>query len=349
MSRFLLRLNFDSNGCTDTRIANVGEINFETESAIKKYHQRSAYFPPYSHAGLRFYDSLGEIRDLFGNVLNPTTIYFKYKINRKDIRRDVITPIITYRDGNSSDTNTPFLYIQDGKWFVIEIDGKGEKFYSRNMDFTFDGNWHLFTLTRLNKKFTLYIDGVKDVIFTSKLPITFGDNLYIGVYHPNASTTATFNGGSLDDFCITDNVLYFENFVPPTLYWIGIDSKDNYVNKDLYNIDNLDPDIAFQMEKNRTHTIQSINANQMGNIPYRMRIEWYVDDKYFINDEDLIRIRDLKRTYTILRIFLVENIHMFIDSTERFGEWEAIDEVASNHTMWPFMLFIDRNYICKLD
>ena len=83
MSRFLLRLNFDSNGCTDTRIAKVGEVNFETESAIKEYKQRSAYFPPYSHAGLRYYDSNSEIKDLFGNIDNPTTIYFKYKIKRK--------------------------------------------------------------------------------------------------------------------------------------------------------------------------------------------------------------------------------------------------------------------------
>ena len=35
MSRFLLQLNFLPTGCTDTRIANVGEVNFETESATK--------------------------------------------------------------------------------------------------------------------------------------------------------------------------------------------------------------------------------------------------------------------------------------------------------------------------
>jgi len=345
MSRFLLRLNFDSNGCTDTRIANVGEVNFETESAIKEYHQRSAYFPPYSHAGLRFYDSNSEIKDLFGDIDNPTTIYFKYKIKRKYMRRDILTPIISYRDGNADDTNIPFLYFKDRKWLVIEIDSNGDKLYTRDISYTFDDRWHCVTITRLRKKVSIFIDGIKNTEKLVDYPFTFGDNLYLGLFHPNASTTATFNNGSLDDFCITDSVFYFENFVPPTLYWNGLDSRDNYFLNDYFNIDNLDPDLAFQMERNRTHTIQSINANQIGNIPYRMKIEWYTDDKYFINDEELVREINKKRDYTILRIFMVENIHMFVDGTERFGEWEPLTEVAAKHTMYPFALFVNKNFI----
>ena len=341
--RFLLQLNFDSNGCTDTRVANVGEVNFETESAIKRDRQRSAYFPAYTHAGLRFVDSSNSVKNLLEDSDKEFTIFFHYKINRKYMRRDNdITPIISYRVGNDI---IPCVYFLKNKNLVLDLDFEDEKLkiYSRDISYTFDDRWHNIVITRIKNTHTIYIDGVKNTETINYNKVKFGE-LYVGLYHFNGSEGYTFNGGSLDDICITDKVNYFESFVPPTLYWKGYDSVENYPYNSMHNINNLDPDLALQMEKNRTHTLQSIIANQAGNIPYRMKIEWYTDNKYFINDGELVRVDD-KRDYTILRIFMVENIHMFIDNTDRFGEWEPFTEVSIKFTMWPFVLFVNKCFI----
>lgn len=342
--RFLLQLNFDSNGCTDTRVANVGEVNFETESAIKRDQNRSAYFPPYSHAGLRFVDPTNDIKDLLEDADKEFTIFFHYKINKKYMRRDVdITPIISYRIGNDI---IPCVYFFKRKNLILDLDFYDEKLkiYSRDISYTFDNRWHNIVITRRKNVYTIYIDGVKNTEKKDINSVSFGE-LYIGLYHFDGTLDGyTFNAGSLDDICITDKVNYFESFVPPTLYWKGYDSVENYPYNSMHNINNLDPDLAFQMEKNKTHTLRSIMENQAGNIPYRMKIEWYTDNKYFINDGELVRL-DNKRDYTVLRIFMVENIHMFIDNTERFGEWEPLTEVGSKFTMWPFVLFVNKCFI----
>lgn len=347
--RFLLQLDFDSNGCTDTRVANVGEVNFKTESAIKRDQMRSAYFPPYSNAGLRFKDPTDSVKNLLEDPDKEFTIYFYYKINRRYIRRDMnILPIISYRE--TGNVIIPCVYFINGKNLVLDLDFDDDKLkiYSRDISYTFDDKWHNIVITRKKHVHTIYIDGVKNTEVINYNKIKFGE-FYVGLYRlepaGSSSVTKTFNNGCLDDICVTDKVNYYENFVPPTLYWKGYDSVENYPYNSMHNINNLDPDLAFQMEKNREHTLQQILRNQAGNIPYKMKIEWYTDNKYFINDEELIRIRDDKRDYTILRIFMVENLHMFIDNTERFGDWEPLTEVAIKHTMWPFVLFINRCFI----
>ena len=343
--RFLLQLNFDSNGCTDTRVANVGQVNFKTESAIKRDQGRSAYFPPYSNAGLRFTDSTNSIKSLLEDPNKEFTIYFNYKINRRYIRRDMnILPIISYRVGNDI---IPCVYINKGKNLVLDLEFADQKlkFYSRDISYTFNDRWHNIVITRINNTYAIYIDGVKNTESINYNGVKFGE-LYVGLYRLTSSNIAkTFHNGCLDDICITDKVNYFENFVPPTLYWKGYDSIDNFPYHSMHNINNLDPDLAFQMEKNREHTVQQIIRNQAGNIPYRMKIEWYTDNEYFINDTELVRVRDDKRTYTVLRIFMVENLHMFVDNTERFGEWDAFTEVSIKYTMWPFVLFINKKFI----
>lgn len=335
---------------------------------------RSIYFEPYNDfACLSNYTPNEVIKDHFSK-LNDFTIYFKYKINAKDIDKNKKIPIISYNNiyenGNNNqsvnitiiqsphqtssvtaeeyketvDTSAQiinrFLYIEEGSYFTININ-KNESYSSKIIDYTFDGNWHTFTITKKDKKVRFFIDGCLSTTNTIKsTKIDFGNIVYIGYSQSTPSNISTYTGW-LDDINILDQCLYENTFIPPTLYLGREDSISNYYLNDISNTSNIEQDIIDQVEYNMQSTVHHYNESQRGWLPQRLRIKWYEEDSYFSKTE-YTRVNKT-REYTVLSLYNMTN-PLIGDKEDRFFEGNAY-QLFHNGRIQGFMLFVDKKFI----
>ena len=108
---FLLKLHFDSSGCTtNSYVTKLGEASFDGASPIKDDTgvARSVLITPYKESGLKIQDP-----SLKSSFISSTkfTIYFKYKIEAKYVKDVRFIPIISCQDGVSKYTD--LLYMQE--------------------------------------------------------------------------------------------------------------------------------------------------------------------------------------------------------------------------------------------
>lgn len=270
---------------------------------------------------------------------NDFTIYLKFKINKELMDDSFNTPIISYMKPNDN-YNYPFLFIQQKKYFSILLNDN-EGYSSTIIDYAFDNKWHTLCITRKNNKIKFFLDGFCLTTNESTTLVDLGNQIRIGFKSEDSIYASFFNGGKMDDICILDTAIYFDNFVPPTLYFTGSDSSSNYYENRIYNIDNLSNDVKKAIERKMESRSSRLNRVQHRILPRRLRIRWNESNWYF---------KDMKYTrvpsnfqHTIINLYGIEN-PIYGNDHIRFFEGYA-DELIKNNKMQPFMLFLNKNFI----
>lgn len=277
---FLLKLRFDSNGCTDKSVYNFGGVSF-TETSSLHDGNKCAYFKPHDDNSALWVSNTSTLKQI--GINNPFTIYLRYKINKDLLIDDFDTPILSYKiDGDAY--NYPLLFIQEKGYFSLSID-KDEGFSSKFIDYTFDNKWHTLAITRSNGVIRFFIDGCLSTTNKSTHAPIFGDDIFIGRKMEDTRTASTLQGGYLDDICILKGCVYENDFIPPSLYFTGNDTIDNYFRHNKSNTDNIHQLVADVVEKKLRSTDFRINRLQRDLIPRRLRIKWYEERGYFRNTE----------------------------------------------------------------
>ena len=302
MNAPLLSLQFDQSGCTDTRIVNLGGVSFNKPSPIYSNVSykgiRCAYFEPQDDtAGFYIKPSIN-LKSLFASS-GDFTIYFKYKIHRRDMKNFV--PILTFRKEYEPESDM-LLYIQNKRFFRFDLT-EDMAVYSRDVTYTFDGNWHTFCLVRSGDVYKFFVDGLLGSTYTETDTIDCGEQWFIG-WHRLYDKLYTFGGGCIDDFNIVEAAVYDSHFIPPTEYFWANDIIDNYTDNSLSNIKKVEPDIRLQVDKNMEHTTHTWNDTQYGWLPRRMRITWYEDDGHFEKTD--YDFENDNRDYTVIHITRVD-------------------------------------------
>ena len=333
-ANFLLKLRFYDYGPSDSSIINFGGVTFKEDSSLKDGF-KCAYFEPFSDNACLWINDTRRFNLLAEN--SSFTIYFRYKID-KTIMNSYETPILSYKFNNSN-INKPLLSIIDKKFFSIYL-GDKEEFSSKIIDYTFDNNWHTLCITRTESTIKFFIDGCISTTNKSSAALSFGDNLFIGRRMlEDINTPLTFNGGYIDDFCILEDCVYNEDFIPPTLYFTGYDSIENYFHNDYSNIEGIEEEVKKAVENRILHSDFYTKRITRDLTPRRLRIKWYVNRGYFKNEEYSYFNKSM--TDTILSIYGLE-LPLFAD--ERFFE-ENVMNAVQDGKFQAFMLFINKRFI----
>lgn len=333
-ANFLLKLHFDEYGPSDSNISNLGGVSFYEDSGLKNAF-KCAYFEPYNDNACLWIKDTDRFKLLTEN--SPFTIYMRYKIDINNMSDTYDTPILSYiNDGEK--TEKQLLFIQEKKYFSILL-GDKEGFSSKIVDYTFDNKWHTLCITRTESVIRFFIDGCISTMNQSSASIIFGDNLYLGRKLESNNIASTFNGGYIDDFCILEGCIYDKDFIPPTLYFTGFDSIENYFHNDYSNIDNVEEEIKNSIEKRIRHSDFYTKRITRDLLPRRLRIKWYVNRGYFKNEEFNYFNKSINDT--ILSLYGLE-IPLF--SNERFFE-ENVMNAVQNGKFQAFMIFINKKFI----
>ena len=339
---FLLKLHFDSSGCTtNSYVTKLGEASFDGASPIKDDTgvARSVLITPYKESGLKIQDP-----SLKSSFISSTkfTIYFKYKIEAKYVKDVRFIPIISYQDGVSKYTD--LLYIHKSGYFCLNID-KTNTYYSSVLDYTFDGRWHTLAIVRDGNNVKFFSDGWK-MDEANNPTVTLGNNyigdtVYIGYSRKN-NVPYNFNGGSFDDICIVDKAVYNKSFIPPTLYFTGSDTILNYYDKhDSSSLDRMEPPLQELIPRVREGTVHDINEMQKGWLPRRLRIEWY-EERGFFQDTDWHFVYKKSNTRTIIK---VHGLDINLTFKDRFYEGNAFRMYNSHKDFLCFMMFVNHSFV----
>ena len=76
-NKVLLNLQFDENGCTDTRVVNLGGVTFNEPSPLVRKSLRCATYNVFDKSAGLYIDDIGIRNAINGQEF---TIYFKYYI-----------------------------------------------------------------------------------------------------------------------------------------------------------------------------------------------------------------------------------------------------------------------------
>lgn len=333
-ANFLLKLHFDKYGPSDSSIINLGGVSFNENSSLKNAF-KCAYFEPYNDNACLWIKDTTRFNLLTEN--SSFTIYLRYKIDINNMDNTYNTPIISYKYNNDNIEHS-ILSIKNKKYFIINFDDK-EEFISKSVDYTFDNRWHSLCITRTENTVRIFVDGCINKKNNISKALIFGDNIYIGRKLENNNTSITFNGGYIDDFCILQGCVYDKDFVPPTLYFTGYDSIENYFHNDYSNIENIEENIKKTIENKIRNSDFYTRRISRDLLPRRLRIKWYVNRGYFKNEEFNYFNKSINDT--ILSLYGLE---LPLVSNERFFEENVINAVQDGK--FPaFMLFINKKFI----
>ena len=349
-NKVLLNLQFDENGCTDTRVVNLGGVTFNEPSPLVRKSLRCATYNAFDKSAGLYIDDIGIRNAINGQEF---TIYFKYKIDRSNISDQTIVPLLSYFTNNEYKGTLPLLCIQNG-YLTFYFD-KYHYINSTDISYTLDGSWHTICIQKktidINKQYMeMYIDGCKrvglenfgyDVVkVPTESPISITSRITIGYNIDREGDITTFNGGSIDNFCIIDRAVYSDSFIPPSEYFYGEDTANNYFLNAIYNNENIEDDTEKEVVKAIEHSKNNRREIIKGYTPQRIDIEWWQETEYFKKEEN-IRTIPHDRNETILTIRLLDKwINLFND---RFLEGNLY-KLYQNGKINPFMMFIDNKF-----
>ena len=320
-------MQFDSSGCTDKRVINLGGVSFNHITSLG----RAAYFQPYDmQAG--FYVKDSRIKEVIEN--GSWSIYFKYKVKKKDLLSS--TPIIVYEGKN---VYHDFLTIDNKKSFTIHF--STVSYTVKDVEYTFDNEWHTFYVSFEDDTLKFFIDGYLYAVHEGTVLPEFTESFYIGLRY-SSSESSNFCG-YLNDFNIFEGVVYRENFIPPTKYIYPADVMTNYKNKKYTTKDDFEPDLIDSIEKNREHTANNLIEFQKGYTPRLLKLTWYqIDDGYFKNTEykfNTVRDRDDGIYINITGI----DTSLLTKDEKYFSH--NLETALSLKKIHPLMIFINKRFV----
>lgn len=344
---FLLKVRFDKKGCsTDPNIKNLGGVSFTETSSLRNGENVAFFEPEDDNAGLQITnDTLYNITNALGEERAEFGIYFRYKVKQDRLTGDLSIPIISYLEPITGE-NLDFVSIEDGNHFVFYL--KKDEFYStKNIEYTFDGEWHTLVISKNSSYIKFFVDGFLNSTNPADgtIPIKNSTAIYIGCRSDNAKSwehVSTFAEGSLDDICITDLPVYMRNFVPPNMYFVGDDTKENYWWGLAFGLENTPKFIQEAVERKMCSTAFHINEKQKGWLPRRLRIQWHEEDAFFKHQE-YYRMNN-SRTYTALTLFGLEQ-PLLMEPDNRFIDPFNAEVGVNDGLIYPFMLFVDKKFI----
>ena len=329
----ILSMQFDSTGCTNRKIRNLGGVSFNSSSCLGKKDLRAAYFQPY-HADAGFEIINDTVRQLLESG-QAWSLYFKYKVDQVS---EATLPIISYHDGDEWNT-TNLLTVENGKIFVLQA-STWSTYFSRNVSYTFDNKWHTFYLM-YDEEHTLrlMLDGQLILEIYEADLFNFGRQFYIGYSRKDGDTTV-LNGWYIDDFNFFKDCVYKDEFIPPTEYISGSDVLSNYRDNSVSNIDNLESELKDSIEHQREHSVSFINEMQRGWLPRRMRFNWHEDKRGYFRNHAYQMISKID-TSTYIN---VEGIDQpLLTGNDQY--YEALLEVAlDTNKVLPMMIFINGQF-----
>ena len=273
MAVSILSLQFDSQGCTNKNVTNLGGTKFDSISSIGDQKLKCAYFDPYnSSSGLQVIEPAVQ-RLLASN--GSWSIYFKFKADQMS---ESSLPILSSGDGN-------VIAIRKSKFIITP--NQYSIYFTRKMEFVFDGNWHTYYMN-FDKSHILqvYIDGkcMLEVSEADKFQIT--DTFFIG-----SNKTDVLSGWYIDDFNVFKGLVYGDDFVPPTDYIKPFDTISNYRHLSRSDTDNIEEETKNSIEANRENAVSYINTRQKGWLPRRCKFNWHDETHGYFSQHGWVRIR----------------------------------------------------------
>ena len=361
----LLQLEFDASGLTEAasvNFTNLGGISYEVNSHLGDQSRKCAYFLPFrDDSGFKINNGK-DIADLIKNPEKYFCIYFWYKIDKSEQFEKEI-PIISYLDSythedecdqygipyHNTEPMNYLLYIQEKRFFTFNLyatDHHLVAYYSRDIEYTLDGNWHLFVLTRNDNLYRFYIDGILNSIYEYipdyDPPIQCGEQMYLG-WHKDINTNyiTNLNNAFIDDLFIMDTVPYRSSFLPPNNFFTGRDVSRNYKNRLIYDLDLIEPEIQDRIEHVKENGTYYHNESQIGWLPRRLKLKWWQDHDYFQDtihhtitfNDDMIAIK-------------IQSNDGFTFMSEMITYYENTFKYAlEHHDIYPVMIFVNGYYV----
>ena len=317
----VLSMQFDSVGCTNRTVRNLGGVSFNSPSCVGKKDLRSAYFPPY-HSSAGFEVTNDEVRSLI----------------ETDQANETSLPILTYREEGTWNTE-PLITLENGKSVVIRA-SKYSTYFTRSINYSFDGNWHTFYLM-YDEEHTIriMIDGQLVMEVYEADILDFSRRFYIGYSMVDGETT-TLNGWHIDDFNLFKGCLYKDEFIPPTEYVSGSDVLSNYYDNSVSNTENLEEELIDSIERNREHSVWFLNEMQKGWLPRRAKFNWHEDNRgYFINHS----YERISRTNTYTHINVEGLDQPILTGHEQYYE-ATLETALDAGKVLPMLLFVNGQF-----
>ena len=339
---FLLQTHFDSNGPTSNDVSNLGGVSFTHDSKILNGNKCAFFEPCNDNTGLEIKNNTKlALSDYIGEEANDYTIYFKFCINLKQRTETSPIPILSYIN-NTLNVSFPWINIEGNSHIAFYIDNQNFGI-SKNCDWVFDDHWHTCVITKTYGMFKLFLDGflISSIPLEGTVAIKNAKNIYIGREGNNDHFNTLY--GMIDDFCIVDTIVYVDTFIPPNVYWTGEDNKDNFYNNLVTDMAYMPRNVMDETEQNLLRTAFHINETQKSWLPRRLRIQWHEED-YLWDYENFYRISE-SRQYTALSLFGLEQPLLMEPWNDRFVQIFNARNWVENHKIYPFMLFIDKEYI----
>ena len=333
---FLYTIRFTKNGPTNTNIKNSGGVTFNKPSAVKN-GITSAYFNPANDNSYLFFNK----GSLAYNANSQFTIYFKFKLN-KDYNDNEIIPIITTASNSKSYIEKPLIYIKNKSHFVFHVDDNNSFTSTKIADYILNDQWHTFCITRSNNILRIFVDGYATTKNKISNAIDILDTIYIGRYNKSSSGKNYRLVGQLDDICFLNNAVYTSDFIPPSMYFNGSDTRENYFRYDESNTENIPQIIKDTVEKKMLSTTYHINERQKGWLPRRLRIKWAERRGYFKNTD--FNIVNKRAGCTVLSLYGLENPYQYDSLEFRFFEGNAY-RLWQQNRIWPFLMFVNGKFI----
>lgn len=328
MANYLLSMQFDTNGCTDQRVSSFGGVSFKTPSSTNQL--KAAYFEPYNmNAILTIEDK--SIKETIEN--EDWSIYFKYKIKKKDLLED--TPLISYEDEFGNISNS-FLTIKDQKYFCID---STVIYYSEDVEYTFDDNWHTFYIYKEDRVLHFFIDGYPNKKYENIVDLHLGSRIYIGGRDDNGIKKNFI--GYLDDFNIFNGIIYYHAFVPPSNYIYQKDVISNYKDSLTVHKEDFEPELVDSIEYNREHSSSHLNDLKSFFLPRFLNLTWKQDqDRYFENYNSTFNMKDSKSIY--INITGIDTALLTHD--DRYFS-SNLETALESNKIWPLLVFINNRFI----
>ena len=274
MAEIICSLQFDSSGCTNKLVKNMGGVDFSQPSILGNKSLKCATFQSWEEEPRLQCHSPSV--DLIIKNKSPWSLYFLFNFPKGSSGN-----ILDYEiDGKLSS----ILYVDQGRFFIQP--NRHTKFFTNSIDYVCDGKFHNFYMS-WDEEHTLrvYIDGHMMLRIFEADPFTFSDLFYFN---------GLSEGSKMDDINFFSGLLFRDEFVPPTDYVTSHNSITNYYgNNDLIR-SNMEKETIDSVERNREHTLYTLRTRQKGTLPKRARFNWHEETHGFFHNQswDYIRKSD---------------------------------------------------------
>lgn len=336
----LLQARFTSNGPISSDITSGSGVTFKNNSRLYENDAKSAFFEPFNHNSyLRVQGvSLSTTSSFIGGVNDERQycIYFKFKIDLKSRISNTAITILSYLSPNTNIT-TKWLTIEDNSKFVYYLDNN-TPLSTGDCKYVFDDRWHTFLLNRSYGLISIFIDGFKMSDFTTyDNPNIKGTSaIYIG-YMNEVNNIPAFE---LDDICIDDHLVYYQNFIPPNKYWTGEDTIENYHMSSVDIGSYMSNAVAEQSTQSILYSVSNMDELQLNWVPHHLDIVWHEED-YLYNREQFQRLTGSSNFRAFRVIGLQQDLLL---ESNRFIDLTNAKEAVEDGYMHPFLVFVDKVY-----